>query len=147
MKNIWLYVFTGCLSPWIFQSKNNSLKWNRRTAQPWQAYLRPILQELQQEIFNCFVFFLPPGTVDSLPAGHRARRRCDDCFSYSERWCLSTRGRSDEWWSSGRESCEPVPWCLHHSPPEHEHNRRSLVYQVLFYSKCKVDCSKTSFFF
>lgn len=80
--------------------------------------------------FLKFSQFLPPGIADSLPAGHRAGTKCDDCSSYSVRWCLSTMGRSDEWRSSAPKSCKPAPRCLHHSPPEDEDSRRSLVEQV-----------------
>lgn len=61
---------------------------------------------------------LPPAIAGSPPGGRRARRKCDDCFSCSARWCLSTVGRSVEWLSSGPESCEWAPWYLHRSLPE-----------------------------
>lgn len=64
--------------------------------------------------------FLPPGTVSSLPAGRIAETRCDDCSSYSGRWCPSKGGRPVEWWSSAPENFEPAPWCPHHSPPGDE---------------------------
>lgn len=82
-------------------------------------------------------FSLPPGTAGSLPAGHRAGTRCDDCSSYSGHWCLSTVGRSAGWWSSSPESCVPAPWCLHHSPPECEDNLSiSISFEIRFFFGC-----------
>lgn len=60
---------------------------------------------------------LPPGTAGSPPVDRRAARRCGGCSSCSGRWCPSTAGRSDGWWSSGPGSCEPAPWCPRRSPP------------------------------
>lgn len=91
------------------------------------------------------VVTLPPVIAGSPPGGRRVRRKCDDCSSCSARWCLSTVGRSAEWWSSGPESCEWAPWYLHRSLPEGGENRGALSEVRTSFLRCFLPISKGMF--
>lgn len=69
------------------------------------------------------LLFLPPMTASSLPVGHTAGTKSDDCSSYIGHLCLSTLEKPDVLLSSAPVSCESTPLRLHHSLPEDEHNR------------------------